>query len=55
MELMDALNTGGNHEPLQRHYNIQRKIMNKRYPFQVNIMYIQKNKSNNSSQIVVKL
>ena len=28
-----VINTGGNHKPLQRQYNIQRKIMNNRYPF----------------------
>ena len=38
-----VLNTGGNHEPLQRHYNIQRKIMNKRYPFQTIYEIVSKN------------
>ena len=30
-----VINTGGNHIPLKRNYKIQRKIMNKKYPFQI--------------------
>ena len=30
-----VLNTGGNHKPLKRQYNFQKKIMEKRFPFQI--------------------
>ena len=30
-----VLNTGGNHRPLKRQYNYQKKIMEKRFPFQI--------------------
>ena len=30
-----VINTGGNHIPLKRHYKIQRRIMEKRFPFSV--------------------
>ena len=29
-----VINTGGNHIPLNRHYNLQKKIMEKRFPYQ---------------------
>ena len=40
-----VINTGGNHKPLKRHYKIQKKILNKRFPFK-NIYEIDKNKKN---------
>ena len=30
-----VINTGGNHKPLRRQYNAQKKIMMKRFPFQI--------------------
>ena len=38
-----VINTGGNHIPLERQYNMQKKIMNKRYPFRV--IYESRNKN----------
>ena len=40
-----VINTGGNHIPLERHYKIQKKIMNKRFPFK--IIYEILNNNNN--------
>ena len=40
-----VINTGGNHKPLKRHYKIQEKILNKRFPFK-NIYEIEKDNKN---------
>ncbi len=37
-----VINTGGNHQPLKRHYKIQKKIMDKRFPLK-NLYEIKKN------------
>ena len=48
-----VINTGGNHKPSNRHYKIQKKFMEKRYPFQ-NIFEIRYNKLINIHIIIYK-
>jgi len=45
-----VINTGGNHKPLDRDYKIQKKIMHKRFNF--DIIYDIKDKSNNYNSFI---
>jgi hypothetical protein len=47
-----VINTGGNHIPLKRHFNLQSKIMNNKFPFK--IIYEINSEQNNKKYIFIR-